>query len=55
MAPAGCRQRSVVMTKYLMLLAALVTLGACALTDGGAGDSPITNEHVCQTGGRGCG
>ena len=43
------------MMKLLTLLAALMALSACTLTGGGAGHTAPTFEHVCQTGGRGCG
>jgi len=40
--------------RLAVLVAAVLTLGACASLSGG-GTNGEHYQHVCQTGGRGCG
>jgi hypothetical protein len=54
-APVPLPAKEDAMLKLLAVLAAVTALSACARLDGGANGSSPTYEHVCQTGGRGCG
>ena len=40
--------------RFVILIAAMLSLSACAALSGG-GATPTYNGHVCQTGGRSCG